>query len=111
MAVTRLGWYNTTDASLNEKRVEVFFDDGCNMNVISKDFLSENRNLFDIVPQKVTLHHSDKGFTEDSNEVVRAARLEFGSHIYESNFVVRNCRYVVLLGMTWNCQSGAKKDY
>ncbi len=80
------------DASLNEKRVEVLFDDRCNTNVIFKDFLRENRDLFDTVPQKVTVHHSDKAFAEDANEVVRAARLEFRSHFYESNFVVANCR-------------------
>ncbi len=38
---------------LNAIPVRVLLDDGCNTNVISKDFLGKHRSSFDIVPGSI----------------------------------------------------------
>ncbi len=53
----------------------------------------------DIVQESIQISHSDKHQSEKSEEIDCNARLVIEDSPYESNFVIANCRYDVLLGM------------
>lgn len=96
---------------LNSIPVRILKDDGCNTNVVSKSFLSENRGMFEIKQAATSLSHSKRGSTEVASEVVMNAELKMGEHQYASNFVVADCRYDVLLGMPWHKRNSPRIDY
>ena len=60
--------------------VHVLKDDGCNTNVISKEFFAAHPNLFETRELPVVVSHSKKGTTEISNTIIPNATLEMGSH-------------------------------
>ncbi len=96
---------------LNEIPVQVLLDDGCNTNIISKYVLGKHRSSFDIVQRSIQISHSDKHHSEKSEEIICNAPVEIEESAYESNFVVANCRYDVLLRMPWHKKSRVAKDY
>lgn len=89
----------------------VLNDDGCNTNVLSKDFVERHRSLFKTHNVTSTIHHSDKHHVDHSNEIVLNAEIEIGGHRYSSNCVVADCRYDVLLGMPWHEETNPKMNY
>ncbi len=48
------------------------------------------------------MRHSQKGSVEKSSKVTLGARLTIRMHSYKSNCLVENCRYDVLLVMSWH---------
>ena len=92
------------EALLNDIPVRALKDDGCNTNVISRDFFELHAELFDVVEKKVQVSHSNKESTEVATKIVVQAKLVCGTHVYHSNFAVANCRYDVLLGMPWHVE-------
>lgn len=77
-------------------------DDGCNTNVISRDFVEKNRHRLTIINQPVTINHSEKDEEETVNEVVINAEIKLGNLTYNSNWAIGNIRYDVILGVPWH---------
>ncbi len=84
---------------LDGEKVNVLKDDGCNTNVVSREFFNENRKFFKWKNCNVEVCHSRKGSVENSSKSILGATLKIGKHFYKSNWLVANCRYDVLLGM------------
>ncbi len=99
------------EGSLNGKRVRVLKDDGCNTNVVSREFLKNNSELFEVFQRHVELMHSEDNTVETASEVLLGAELRIGTHVYSSNWVVESCRYDVLLGMPWHVANNPKIEY
>ncbi len=59
----------------------------------------------------IQISHSDKHNSEKSEEIVCNARHVIEESPYESNFVVANCRFDVLLVIPWHKKSRIAKDY
>ncbi len=74
-------------------------DDCCNANVVSREFLKKNSELFEVVKRPVEVMHSNDNTEEKASEVIPGAELRIGTHVYTSNWVVASCRYDVLLGI------------
>lgn len=87
---------------LDGKRVRVLKDDGCNTNVVSREFFNKNRKNFKWKNCNVEVSHSQKGSVENSSKSIIGATLRIGKHLYKSNWLVANCRYDLLLGMPWH---------
>ena len=99
------------DGLLEGKKVSVLKDDGCNTNVVSRDFFEKNRGLFKWKECDVEVRHSKSGSVENSSEVILGGTLIIGKHSYKSNWLVANCRYEVLLGMPWHVAHNPLIDY
>ena len=99
------------DGSLEGKRVKVLKDDGCNTNVVSHEFFQKNRKFFRWKSCNVEVKHSKSGSLENSTQVIQGATLKVGSHVYQSNWLVANCRYDILLGMPWHVSQNPSIDY
>ena len=101
------------NGTLNGFKVKVLKDDGCNTNVVGKDFLKsqKGRNLFQIREEKVIVEHSKQGTREDATHVLINGTLRLGAHTYTSNWIVADCRYDVLLGMPWHVANNTDIDY
>lgn len=93
------------------KQLAVLKDDGCNTNVISKSFVEANRHLLTLRHEPSLISHSDKDYTETSEEVVVDTEIELGTHSYRSNWIVANCRYDLILGMPWHEATNPSVDY
>ena len=85
---------------MNGLSVKVLKDDGCT-NVVSREFPAKyrSRNIFELCQENVTVQNSQKGTREEASEVILNGTLRLGAHTYNSNWIVDNCRYDVLLGM------------
>lgn len=101
----------TFDGTIGGKKITVLKDDGCNTNVLSKDFVQKHRDLLNIRREDTIISHSDKRYTESSSEIIVDAEIEIGAHRYRSNWVVANCRYDMLLGMPWHEFTNPDTDY
>ncbi len=99
------------NGKLEGRRVKVLKDDGCNTNVVSKEFFKRNRKYFNVKKCNVEVSHSQKGSVENSSQAIIGATLQIGKHSYKSNWLVANCRYDVLLGMPWHVAHNPKIDY
>ena len=99
------------DGLLEGKKVSVLKDDGCNTNVVSRDFFEKNRGLFKWRERDVEARHSKTDSVENSSEVILGGTLIVGKHSYKSNWLVSNCRYEVLLGMPWHVAHNPLIDY
>ena len=99
------------DGCLNGIPVRVLKDDGCNTNVISKEFFNFHADCFDVIEKRVEIYHSNRQNTEMATQIVVNARLSCGEHVYRSNFTVANCRYDVLLGMSWHVDCKPRIKY
>ena len=99
------------DGSLNGKRVRVLKDDGCNTNVVSRDFFEINKGKLKWKKCEVEVRHSKHNSVERSSEVIVGATLVINGHVYKSNWLVANCRYDVLLGMPWHVSSNPDTNY
>ena len=97
--------------TINGRRATMLKDDGCNTNIVSKEFLMKSRSLFKIVKTDTSIHHSKKGSGERANEMILNGTIMIGSHTYTSNFLVGSSRYDVLLGMPWHVANNPKIDY
>lgn len=93
------------------RKVAVLKDDGCNTNVISKDFATRNAHLFDIRDCDIPVSHSKKDTTEVATQIILQGKLRIGGHVYVSNWAVADCRYDVLLGMPWHVEVQPEVDY
>lgn len=91
--------------------VSALKDDGCNTNVISKDFVDKHPHLFRIEDTNITVIHSKKESREVATQVVMGTGIRIGTQSYRSNWAVADCRYDVLLGMTWNKDTAPKVSY
>ncbi len=58
------------EGSLNGKRVRVVEDDGCNVNVVSREFLNNSSELFDAVSRPVERIHSEENTVVNASEVI-----------------------------------------
>ena len=99
------------DGSLEGKRVRVLKDDGCNTNVVSRDFFRRNKKHLKFEECDVQVKHSNIDSIENSSTVILGATLKIGKHSYKSNWLVANCRYDVLLGMPWHVANNPHVDY
>lgn len=82
--------------------VKVLKDDGCNTNIISRQFATKHASAFNIQPTRVPIAHSKQTSSKIATKVVLDATVSIGKHDYSSNFFVADCRYDGLLGMPWN---------
>ena len=60
---------------------------------------------------KFEVSHSNQDNVEFSSEVIVNGKIEIGDYTYQSNWIVANCRYDVLLGMPWHRKENPKVDY
>lgn len=93
------------------RQVNILKDDGCNTNVISKSFVNQHRHLLKIKPASIIINHSDKNATEKAQEMVMDTEIRIGPRIYKSNWIVADCRYDILLGMSWHVECCPVIDY
>ena len=99
------------DGSLEGRRVQVLKDDGCNTNVLSREFFEKNKNRLKWRECDVEVRHSKQDSVEKSSEVVIGATLIIEKHVYKSNWLVANCRYDVLLGIPWHVSNNPDTNY
>ena len=99
------------DGFLDEKRVRVLKDDGCNTNVMSYEFFKKNKNILRWENCKVEVRHSKSGSIENSSIIVLGATLKIETHKYRSNWIVADCRYDLLLGMPWHVSNNPLINY
>ena len=87
--------------TMNGLSVKVLKDDGCNTNVVSKEFLTKYRSgsIFEVCQENVTVVPPQKETKEEALEVILNGTLRLGAHTYNSNWIVANCQYAVLLGL------------
>ena len=87
-------------------------DDGCNTNVISKDFYLKNQKNLPI-PQSsdLTMHHSHPKSTESYIQVIPDLSVKIGDHTYQSSFVISQANYPMRLGMPWHKETLPVIDY
>ena len=99
--------------TMNGLSVKVLKDDGCNTNVVSREFLAKyrSRNIFEVCQGYVRVQHSQKETKEEASEVILNGTLRLGAHTYTSSWIVANCRYDVLLGMPWHVAHNPSIDY
>lgn len=90
---------------LARKQFIALKDDGCNTNVLSKDFVRHNRAILRVFRTDIKISHSRKTAEESSDEMVTDTELQIGAHRYNSNWAVVNCRYDVLLDVPWHTDS------
>jgi hypothetical protein len=50
--------------------VKMLKDDGCNTNVVSRAFVKNHENLFNVVNKKMIMNHSCEGQNEEVSQVV-----------------------------------------
>lgn len=66
---------------------------------MSQHFVRRNRHLFHIERCKSVVRNSNKEAAETTKAIVLDKVLEIGGLKHESNWIVGNCRYNILLGM------------
>ena len=68
--------------AMNGLSVKVLKDNGCNTNVVSREFLAKyrSRNIFELSQKNVTVEHSQKGTKEEASEVILNGTLRLGAH-------------------------------
>ena len=99
------------EGTINGQKARMLKDDGCNTNLVSKEFLQRNRRLFKVIRTRTSIQHSMQGSGERASEMILNGTIKIGSHVYTSNFLVGSCRYDVLLGMPWHVANNPKIDY
>ncbi len=70
--------------SLNGNIVGVLKDDGCNANVVSREFLKSKSELIEVVEIRVAVMHSEDNRVEKAAEVIFGAELRIGTHLCTS---------------------------
>lgn len=93
------------------QQVSILKEDGCNKNVISRDFVNKHKHILNVQRTSATIRHSSKKVVEKNEEMVIGAEVEIGTHRYSSNWVVADCRYDVMLGVPWHVACQPKVDY
>ena len=99
------------EGSMNGIRVDVLKDDGCNTNVISREFAKRNEHRLRFVSRKMSVAHSSKNTDEVATRVAVGATLMIGRHEYKSNWIITDARYDVILGMPWHKQCNPTIHY
>ena len=99
------------DGELGVRKVSILKDDGCNTDVVSRDFAHRNAHLFDLMQCSIPVSHSKKDTSELATQVIVRRNLQIGTHQYLSNWAVADCRYDVSLGMPWYIQAKPEVDY
>ncbi len=94
-----------------EKEYGCSKDDGCNTNVVSREFLKNNSELCEVVKGPVEVMHAEDTTVEKASEVILGAELCIGTHAYTSNWVAASFIYDVLLGMPWHVAINPKIEY
>eukprot|EP00171_Calliarthron_tuberculosum_P016982 IDg16982t1 len=84
------------------KEVSVLKDDGCNTNIVSREFARRYYDSFRVNKVDTIVTHSKRGSTEKATDIVMDAEIKIERHKYRSNWVVADCRYDVMLGMPWH---------
>lgn len=90
------------------KHVSILKDDGCNTNVISKDLVRLNKDLFEVRPVNTDVSHSNLDDVDRATGVLKDVEINIEGYLYISNWIIANCRYDVLLKMPWHKQEKAK---
>ncbi len=65
-------------------------------NVVSREFLKNDSELFEVFKRPVEVLHSEGKTVEKASDVILGAELRIGNHVYTSTCVVVSCRYDVL---------------
>lgn len=99
------------NGALDGRKVKVLKDDGCNTNVVSRNFFEKNKSSFKWKRCNVEVRHSKQDSVERSSEVIMGATLVIAEHSYKSNWLIANCRYDVLLGMPWHIANNPDINY
>lgn len=98
-------------SALNEVNAVVLKDDGCNTNVVCKDFIKRNGSRFEVHPYHIKVVHSGKGSSKTAPKMFVNAALRLGSHEYVSNWAIVDSRYDVLLEMLCHKSINPEIDY
>lgn len=85
-------------------------DNGCNTNVLSREFVKRNRQLLKIQKRKSIIRRSSRESIKTVSKIVMDADIEIGKHRYRSTWVVANCRYDALFGMPWHVENNPDVD-
>lgn len=89
---------------------KILKDDGCNTNVVSRDFIEQHRNNLRLSPKLMNITHSKGDSNEISMECLQGT-VQIGDYKYTSQWFVADYHYDVLLGMPWNVQAKPRVDY
>ena len=66
------------EGTLNGESARILKEDGCNTNVVSRDFYAAHSDLFEVRESPIVVSHSKKGTTEQSSLVIMKATVEMG---------------------------------
>lgn len=99
--------------SLEGVNVSVLKDDGCNSNMISKDFVQHHKHLLGrkIRQADMWIRNSKAGTRERSGLSLENGHIAIQDHSYSSGWVVGDSRYDVTLGMPWHVQNKVVPKY
>lgn len=88
--------------TLNNLPAKILKANGCNKNIKSKRLVNRNWNVFKLVKRKCIVQHSKEDANELITEMILNGSLGIGSQTYETNWMVSDCMYGVLMEMPWN---------
>lgn len=97
--------------NLDGKMIRLVKNDGCSTNMLSREFVGEYGDIFKIITRSMVISHYGESSNVKATEMVTGAVLKLGNHEYTSNWVVRNCRYDVMLNMPWYVENDEKINY
>lgn len=77
---------------MNVLSVKVLKDNGCNINVVSREFMRKvrTRKIFKIRQENVTVEQSKKGTNKETLEDILSGPLTLGDPTYTCNWIAAN---------------------
>ena len=89
----------------NRIEATILKDDGCNTNVISRDFYHKYATAFNAETiEGVKIQHSSRSSSENANTVLKNVNIAICNHRYISDFLVADSRYDIILGTLWHIE-------
>lgn len=98
------------DGIFNCLPVRVLNDDRCTSNVWSRKFASANELLLTFSPLLIDVNHSKQVANEIANAMIANGAVFIGSYSYSGNWIGADCRYDVVLGMSWHTEETPEAD-
>lgn len=93
------------------QELRVLKDDGWNTNILPFNFLKRNKQYLNVKKTNTFIKHFDRAWKEKSSEMIVDTEAEIGNHKYRSNFAIAECRYDILLGISWYNETNPKPDF
>lgn len=93
------------------RELVVLKDDGCNTNVVSKEFYKRNASYLNTRKSRMLISRSEKSNTVKVNMIILDTEIKIDEHRYRSNWDIAKCRYDALLGIPWHVDVAPSVSY